>query len=55
MKLIHDEFAEVWLWVEDNDYDTPLSPEFDYEEDAMLWRTRMIKILCKNKNDIQQS
>ena len=55
MKLIYDEYSEVWLWVEENDHDTALSPEFDYEEDAMLWRTRMINILTKGKRDIQQS
>ena len=55
MKLIYDEFSEVWVWVEENDHDTALSPEFDYEEDARLWRTRMINILCKGKHDIQQS
>jgi hypothetical protein len=49
MKLIYDEFVEVWVWVEENNHDTPLSPEFDYKEDAMLWRTRMIKILTKGK------
>jgi hypothetical protein len=32
--------------------DVELSPQFDFEEDAMLWRTRMIHILCKGKNDI---
>lgn len=49
MVLIHDEYAEVWVWVEKNDHDTPLSPEFDTEEDALLWRTRMIHILAKGK------
>lgn len=45
MKLIYDEFADVWVWVEEHNHDIALSPEFDYEEDAMLWRTRMINIL----------
>lgn len=54
MVLIYDEFTETWLWVEKNDHDTALSPEFDTEEDAMLWQTRMIHILCKGRHDIQQ-
>lgn len=55
MKLIYDEFSEVWVWVEENDHDIALSPEFDEEDDAMLWRTRMIHILCRGRRDIQQS
>ena len=54
MRLINDEFNEVWVWVEDNNHDIALSPEFDFEEDARLWKTRMIHILSKSKNDIQQ-
>lgn len=55
MTLIYDEYAEVWVWVEENNHDIELSPQFDYEEAARLWRTRMINILCRSKNDIQQS
>jgi hypothetical protein len=55
MTLIHDEFNEYWVWVEEKNHDIELSPQFDYEEDARLWRTRMIHILCKGKNDFQQS
>lgn len=54
MKLIHDEFSDVWVWVEENNHDIELSPPFDFEEDARLWKTRMIHIL-RGKNDIQQS
>ena len=53
MTLIHDEFGEYWVWVEEKNHDIELSPQFDYEEDARLWRTRMINILVKHKNDIQ--
>ena len=51
MTLIHDEWNDVWVWVETNDHDTSLSPEFDSESDARLWRTRMINILIKGKNE----
>jgi len=49
MTLIHDEFGEFWVWVEDNNHDIELSPQFDFQEDAELWRIRMINILCKGK------
>lgn len=49
MSLIYDEYADVWVWVESNNHDIPLSPEFDTEDDARLWRTRMINILTKGK------
>ena len=45
MKLIYDEYTEEWVWVEKNNHDIELSPQFDTEEYAMLWRTRMINIL----------
>lgn len=53
MKLIWNEFDDTWVWVEDNNHDIELSPAFDYEEDAKLWKIRMINIL-RGKNDIQQ-
>lgn len=49
MTLIYDEYADVWVWVETNNHDIALSPEFDEEESARLWRTRMINILVKGK------
>jgi hypothetical protein len=55
MILIHDEYNEAWVWVESNNHDIELSPQFDDKEGAMLWRTRMINILIKSKNDIQQN
>ena len=51
MTLIFDEYAETWLWVESNNHDIALSPEFDTEEDARLWHRRMINILTKEKNE----
>jgi hypothetical protein len=55
MKLLYDKYADWWVWVEENNHDIELSPSFDDEESARLWRTRMINILVKSKNDIQQS
>ena len=49
MTLIHDKFDDVWVWVEKNNHNIELSPRFDEEEDALLWQTRMINILCKGK------
>jgi hypothetical protein len=49
MILIHDEFEEIWVWVENNNHNIDLSPRFDFREDALLWQTRMINILCKGK------
>jgi hypothetical protein len=54
MTLIYNELDDTWVWVEDKNHDIELSPTFDYEEDAKLWRTRMINILLRGKNDIQQ-
>jgi hypothetical protein len=49
MILIHDEYEEIWVWVENNNHNIDLSPRFDFREDALLWQTRMINILCKGK------
>jgi hypothetical protein len=49
MILIEDAYAECWVWVEKNNHDIELSPQFDTEEDAALWRVRLINILCKGK------
>jgi hypothetical protein len=45
MTLIYDEFDECWIWVEKNEHDTVLSPVFDTEEDARLWRARIANII----------
>ncbi len=49
MELIYDDYNDVWVWVEKNDHDIELSPQFDEKEDALLWQTRMINILVKGK------
>ena len=41
MRLVHDEYNDCWVWVEDHNGDLELSPHFDYEEDAIQWRDRM--------------
>jgi hypothetical protein len=45
MKLIEDEYNQVYIWVDEDNHDHELSPHFDYEEDAILWRDRMKKEL----------
>jgi len=54
MKLIYNEIDDTYVWVEEKNHDIELSPIFDYEEDAKLWQVRMINILLRGKNDIQQ-
>ena len=41
MKLLYDDYNQIYVWVDDFDEDHELSPHFDYEEDAETWRTRM--------------
>jgi len=45
MILIYDEYNDAWVWVEKNDHDTELSPQFDEEEDAKLWKIRIKNLL----------
>jgi hypothetical protein len=41
MRLICDDYQQVYVWVEDHDENIELSPHFDYEEDAIQWLERM--------------
>jgi hypothetical protein len=41
MKLLCDDYNEVYVWVDDADENLELSPNFDYEADAIEWRERM--------------
>jgi hypothetical protein len=50
LKLINDEYNDCWVWVDDYNEDSELSPHFDYEEDAIQWRDRMRKELSYAKN-----
>jgi hypothetical protein len=49
MKLILDDYNQVYVWVDDIDENQELSPHFDYEEDAIKWWRRINKELS-NEN-----
>lgn len=49
MRLILDDYNQVYVWVDDVDENDELSPHFDYEEDAIQWQNRMRKEL-KHEN-----
>jgi hypothetical protein len=51
MRLLNDDYAQVYVWVDDNDEDIELSPHFDYEEDALRWRDRMKQELHGKNRD----
>jgi hypothetical protein len=50
MKLLRDEWRQVYVWVDDLDENIELSPHFDYEEDADNWYLRMKKETSNEKN-----
>jgi hypothetical protein len=50
MRLILDDYNGVYVWVDDYDDNEELSPHFDYEEDAIQWRGRMIQEVHSVKN-----
>jgi hypothetical protein len=50
MKLLNDDYAQIYVWVDDHNEDLELSPHFDYEEDAIQWRDRMKKELNDKNN-----
>lgn len=47
MRLICDDYMQVYVWVDDSDENIELSPHFDYEEDAHQWREQMKQELNK--------
>ena len=47
MKLLQDDYNQIYVWVNDFDEDDELSPHFDYEEDAIRWKQRMEEELKK--------
>lgn len=47
MKLICDDYNQIYVWVDDQDHDLELSPHFDYEEDAIEWKNRMKRELLE--------
>lgn len=48
MRLICDDFNQIYVWVEDRDENIELSPHFDYEEDALEWRERIEQLLKRD-------
>ena len=49
MKLLYDDFNQVYIWVEEYDENIELSPHFDYEDDAIQWRDRVKKLTQDKK------
>jgi len=47
MKLLHDDFNQIYVWVDDFNEDDEISPHFDYEEDAIQWKQRIEEELKK--------
>ena len=45
MTLIYDELNDCYVWVEVDDENIELSPQFDTEEDAIQWYGRVSKIM----------
>jgi len=41
MKLLCDDFNQIYVWVDDLDENIELSPHFDYEDDALNWKQRI--------------
>ena len=37
MRLLHDDYNLVYVWVDDMNEDIELSPHFYYEDDAFQW------------------
>lgn len=51
MVLLYDEFDDTWVWVEKNNNDIELSPKFDDEDHAKLWKIRIKNLL---KEELKQ-
>lgn len=49
MTLIYDDFDDVYIWVETDNHDIPLSPEFDDEASARQWYGRVAAIMFSNQ------
>jgi hypothetical protein len=48
MKLILDDYNQVYVWVEELDENIELSPHFDYEADAVEWQERIKALTNEN-------
>lgn len=53
MKLKTDDFLQIYVWVDDNDEHKELSPHFDYEEDAIIWRQRKENIFSQQVQEYE--
>jgi hypothetical protein len=49
MKLVEDIYKQIWFWVDDADDSIILSPRFDYEADALLWKNRYVNDDAEHK------
>jgi hypothetical protein len=43
MRLILDDYNQIYVWVSDDNENNELSPHFDYEEDAIQWYGQISK------------
>ena len=51
MKLLHNEFDDVWVWVSDTDENVELSPQFDEIGYAMSWLSTITLEIKKKQNE----
>ena len=51
MKLVCNDKDGVYYWCDSDDEGVCLSPHFDYEDDAVAWRDRIIELLESPKQD----
>ncbi len=49
MILKEDIINQVWIWVDDEDESYHLSPHFDYEEDALEWKRRLLNKIVETQ------
>lgn len=47
MRLICNDKDQVYVWVDDEDDE--MSPHFDYEEDAIVWKEKVTKHIIADK------
>lgn len=47
MILVLDEYCETYVWVDNADHDVELSPHFDYKQDALDWKQRILQEVTK--------
>jgi hypothetical protein len=45
MTLIYDDFDEVYIWVDSQDHNVELSPEYDDEASARQWYGKVAAIM----------